>query len=102
MLLGYIVAKVCTSPRILTSFTRLFLLMRGWGLGARLIIKRRRGESKGEEAVLRYVKEERRVELGRPWYLTFSFSSGHLISSHERCWKVLSAQPQVLASCSVL
>ena len=79
--------------------------MRGWGLGTRLIkeeIKRkRRRESKGEEAVLRYGKEESGVELGRPWYLTFS-SSGRLISSRERCWKVLSAQPQVLASCSVL
>ena len=36
MLLGYIVTKVCTSPRILTWFTRPFLLMRGWGLETRL------------------------------------------------------------------
>ena len=36
-LLGYIVAKACTSPRNSTWFTRLFLLMRGWGLGMRLM-----------------------------------------------------------------
>ena len=36
MLLGYIVAKVCTSPRNSTRFTRPFLLMRGCGLGTRL------------------------------------------------------------------
>ena len=36
MLLGYIVAKACASPRNSTWFTRPFLLMRGWGLGARL------------------------------------------------------------------
>ena len=35
-LLGYIVAKACTSPRNLTWFTRPFLLVRGWGLGTRL------------------------------------------------------------------
>ena len=37
-LLGYTVAKVCTSPRNLTWFTRPFLLMalRGRGLGTRL------------------------------------------------------------------
>ena len=52
--------------------------------------------------MLRYVKEERGVELGRSWYLTFSFSSACLISSHERCQKVLSAPPQVSASCSAL
>ena len=38
MLLGYSVAKVCTSPRNSTWFTRQFLLVRGWGLGTRLII----------------------------------------------------------------
>ena len=37
-LLGYIVAKVCTSPRNWTWFTRPFLLMRRWGLGMRLYI----------------------------------------------------------------
>ena len=35
-LLGYIVAKVCASPRNSTWFTRPFLLVRGWGLGTRL------------------------------------------------------------------
>ena len=35
-LLGYIVTKVCASPRNLTWFTRPFLLVRGWGLGTRL------------------------------------------------------------------
>ena len=34
--LGYTVTKVCTSPRNSTSFTRPFLLVRGWGLGTRL------------------------------------------------------------------
>ena len=34
-LLGYIVAKACTSQRNLTWFTRPFLLVRGWGLGMR-------------------------------------------------------------------
>ena len=38
-LLGYIVAKVCASPRNLTWFTRPFLLVRGWGLGTRLTVK---------------------------------------------------------------
>ena len=32
-LLGYTVAKVCVSPGKSTCFTRLFLLMRGWGVG---------------------------------------------------------------------
>ena len=36
LLLGYIVAKACTSPRNSTWFTRPFLLVRGWGLGTRL------------------------------------------------------------------
>ena len=36
MLLGYTVAKASTSPRKLTWFTRLFLLVRGWDLGTRL------------------------------------------------------------------
>ena len=36
-LLSYIVAKGCASPRNLTWFTRLFLLMRGWDLGTRLV-----------------------------------------------------------------
>ena len=35
-LLGYNVANVCASPRNSTSFTRPFLLVRGWGLGTRL------------------------------------------------------------------
>ena len=34
--LGYTVAKECASPRNWTWFTRLFLLVRGWGLGMRL------------------------------------------------------------------
>ena len=34
---NFTVAKVCTSPRNLTWLTRPFLLMRGWGLGMRLI-----------------------------------------------------------------
>ena len=37
-LLGYIVAKVCASPRNSTWFTRPFLLARGWGLGTRLLV----------------------------------------------------------------
>ena len=37
MFLGYIVSKACASPRNLTWFTRLFLLVRGWGLGTRLV-----------------------------------------------------------------
>ena len=37
-LLGCNVAKACTRPRNLTRFTRPFLLVRGWGLGTRLII----------------------------------------------------------------
>ena len=42
MLLSYTVAKLhcCNSvcqPRNSASFTRLFLLMRGWGLGTRLV-----------------------------------------------------------------
>ena len=36
MLLGDTVAKVYTSPRNSTWFSRLFLLVRGWGLRARL------------------------------------------------------------------
>ena len=36
MLLGDTVAKVCASPRNSTWFIRLFLLVRGWGLGTRL------------------------------------------------------------------
>ena len=36
MLLSENVAKVCTSPRNLNWFTRLVLLMRGWGLGTTL------------------------------------------------------------------
>ena len=36
-LLGYIVAKACASPRNSTWFTRPFLLVRGWGLGTRLV-----------------------------------------------------------------
>ena len=35
-LLSENVAKVCTSPRNLNWFTRLVLLMRGWGLGTTL------------------------------------------------------------------
>jgi len=34
--LEYTVAKACTIPRIWTWFTRLFFLMRGWGVGMRL------------------------------------------------------------------
>ena len=37
LLLGYTVAKVCASPRNLTWLTRPFLLVRGWGLGTRLV-----------------------------------------------------------------
>ena len=33
---SYTAAKVPASPRNLTWFTRLFLLVRGWGLGTRL------------------------------------------------------------------
>ena len=33
---SYIVAKACASPRNSTWFTRLFLLVKGWGLGTRL------------------------------------------------------------------
>ena len=36
-LLGNTVAKVCASPRNSTWFTRLFLLVRGWDLGTRLV-----------------------------------------------------------------
>ena len=36
MLLGYTVAKACASSGNSTWFTRLFLLVRGWGLGMRL------------------------------------------------------------------
>ena len=36
-LLGYTAAKAPASPRNSTWFTRLFLLVRGWGLGTRLI-----------------------------------------------------------------
>ena len=35
--LGYVVAKLCASPKNLTWFTRPFLLVRGWGLGTRLV-----------------------------------------------------------------
>ena len=35
-LLDYIVTKACASPRNSTWLTRLFLLVRGWGLGTRL------------------------------------------------------------------
>ena len=38
MLLGYTVAKALASQRNLTCFTRLFLLVRGWGLGMRLAL----------------------------------------------------------------
>ena len=37
-LLGYNVAKAWASPRNSTWFTRLFLLVRGWGLGTRLVL----------------------------------------------------------------
>ena len=37
LLLGYIVAKAYASPGNLTWFTRLFLLVRGWCLGTRLV-----------------------------------------------------------------
>ena len=37
-MLGYMVAKVCASPRSSIWFTRLFLLVRDWGLGTRLQI----------------------------------------------------------------
>ena len=37
ILLGYTVTKVPASPRNSTWFTILFLLVRGWGLGTRLI-----------------------------------------------------------------
>ena len=37
MLQGYIVTKVCASPKNWTWFTTLFLLVRGWGLGTRLM-----------------------------------------------------------------
>ena len=37
MLLGYTVAKAPASPRNLTWFTRPFILVRGWGLGTRLL-----------------------------------------------------------------
>ena len=37
-LLGYVVEKAGTSPRNLTRFTRPFLLVRGWGLGTRLVM----------------------------------------------------------------
>ena len=36
-LLGYTVAKAPASPRNLTWFTRPLLLLRGWGLGTRLL-----------------------------------------------------------------
>ena len=36
-LLGYNVAKACASPRNSTWLTRPFLLIRGWGLGTRLV-----------------------------------------------------------------
>ena len=35
-LLGYNVTRPCASPRNSTSFTRLFLLIRGWDLGTKL------------------------------------------------------------------
>jgi len=38
-MLGYTVAKVCTSPRNSTWFTRQFLLVRGWGLKTRLLLQ---------------------------------------------------------------
>jgi len=38
MLLGYTITKAPSSPRNSTWFTRLFLLVRGWGLGTRLPI----------------------------------------------------------------
>ena len=37
IMLSYTVARVCTSPRSLTWFTRPFFLVRGWGLGTRLV-----------------------------------------------------------------
>ena len=40
MLLSYTVAKVFANPRNLTWFTRLFLLVREWGLGTRLGLTR--------------------------------------------------------------
>ena len=51
MLLGYIVAKVPASPRNSTWFTRPFLLVRGWGLGTRLLFLSGRGESLGMRLV---------------------------------------------------
>ena len=39
ILLGYTVAKVPTSPRNLTWFTRQILLVRGWGLGTTLVVR---------------------------------------------------------------
>ena len=36
-LLGYIITKACASRRNLIQFTRLFLLVRGWGVGMRLV-----------------------------------------------------------------
>ena len=39
MLLGYTVAKAPTNPRNSIWFTKLFLLVRGWGLGTRLVTK---------------------------------------------------------------
>ena len=44
-LLGDTVAKVCTSPRNSTWFTRLFLLVRGWGLETRLLVPYHRTDS---------------------------------------------------------
>ena len=49
-LLGYNVAKGCTSPRNSTWFTRPFLLVRGWGLGTRL-----RGKESLANIVLPYI-----------------------------------------------
>ena len=37
MLLGYTVVRVCASASDLACFTRLFFLMRGWGLGTQLL-----------------------------------------------------------------
>ena len=48
MLLGYTVAEAPASPRNSTWFTRLFLLMRGWGLGMRLVSGHQVGWEEGQ------------------------------------------------------
>ena len=40
---NYTVAKAFNSPKNLTWFTRLFLFVRGWGLGTRVDVGKNRG-----------------------------------------------------------